>query len=141
MDLTIQLGGVTLNIRVAVIIKTGKGYIFEKNPKGYLFTLGGRIKSGESSFEAAQREVEEEIGFKMEKAKLTAIIENFFGPADERFHEICFVYRYEEVITIDLPDEFVEVDEKSLADQEIMPEVMKEIIAGQRNGIMHYIEK
>ena len=39
MDLTIQLDQITHNIRVAVIMKTDKGYIFEKNPEGYLFML------------------------------------------------------------------------------------------------------
>ena len=141
MDLTILLDEVTLNIRVAVIIKTAKGYIFEKNPKGYLFTLGGRVESGESSFEAAQREVQEEIGFKMEEAAFVAIIENFFGPADARVHEICFVYRHEGIITTDLPSEFVEVDEKSLDSQNIMPEAMKKIIARPKGGAMHIIVK
>lgn len=141
MDLTILLEGVTLNIRVAVIMKTAKGYIFEKNPKGYLFTLGGRVKSGESSFEAAQREVQEELGFKMEEAKLTAIVENFFGPTDAQVHEICFVYRYEATVTIALSNEFIEVSEGALPAEDIRPEVIKTIITNKEDTLTHIIVK
>ena len=141
MDLTIQLDGITLNIRVAVIIKTDKGYIFEKNPKGYLFMLGGRVKSGESTLEAARREVQEEIGFKMEETKLTAIIENFFGPAHARVHEICFVYKHEQTVTVVLTNEFVEVSEEALAVEDIQPDIMKEIITNANDTIMHIIVK
>ena len=141
MDLTIQIEGITLNIRVAVIMKTAKGYIFEKNPKGYLFALGGRVKSGESAFEAAQREVQEEIGFKMEEAKLTAIVENFFGPADARVHEICFVYKHEQTVTVVLTNEFVEVSDVALAVEDIRPDIMKEIITNAKDTITHIIVK
>ena len=141
MDLTIQLEGIKLNIRVAVLIKTAKGYLFEKGNKGYLFTLGGRVKIGETSFEAAQREVFEEIGYDIKNIKLMAIVENFFGPADAKVQEICFVYSHEGIINITLPAEFVEIEASALAGQDIRPEIMKKIIAESKDGITHYMVK
>ena len=141
MDLTIQLEGIKLNIRVAVIMKTDKGYIFEKSPKGYLFTVGGRVKLGESSFEAAQREVREELGFEMKEVKLAAIIENFFGPAHARVHEICFVYKHEQTVTVVLTNEFVEVSEEALTVEDVRPDIMKEIITNAKDTITHIIVK
>ncbi len=141
MDLTIQLEGIKLNIRVAILIKTAKGYLFEKGNNGYLFTLGGRVKIGETSFDAAKREVFEEIAYDIKDIKLTAIVENFFGPVDAKVQEICFVYSHEGTVDIKLPAEFVELKASELADQDIRPEVMKKIIHESKDGINHYIIK
>ena len=99
------------------------------------------MKSGESTLEAARREVQEEIGFKMEETKLTAIVENFFGPAHARVHEICFVYRYEATMTIALPNEFIEVSENALTAEDIRPDVIKTIINNAKDTITHIIVK
>jgi len=141
MDLTIQLNNIKLNIRVAVLIKTSKGYIFEKGNDGYFFTLGGRVKINESSLEAAQREVREEIDYDMTQGKLVAIVENFFGPIDAVVHEICFVYRQHEMITVDLPSNFLELDERDLINKDIRPEIIRKIIIDTNDGIAHYILK
>ncbi len=139
MDLTIQLEGTTLNIRVAIIMKTKRGYLFEKNKKGYLFMLGGRVKAGESSLEAAQREVLEETGYGVGQMQLVAIIENFFDNTDASMHEICFIYHHEGVVDLTLPAEFIEIPEDQLASQDIRPEIMRKIIAAPKDKIMHAI--
>ena len=141
MDLTVQLDNTILNIRVAVIIKTSKGYHFEKDKNGYCFTMGGRVKIKESSLEAAKREVCEEIGYEMKECKLVAIVEIFFGPIDAAAHEICFVYRQDEIITIELPTNFVELGEKDLMTEDIRPEIIRKIIIDANDGISHYIVK
>jgi 8-oxo-dGTP pyrophosphatase MutT (NUDIX family) len=142
MDLSIQLENVKLNIRVAVLIKTNKGYLFEKGKDDYLFALGGRVKVNESSLQAAQREVLEEIGYTLKPdVKLMAVVENFFNTATSAVHEICFVYNQEEVVEIDLPDNFVQVQESDLAQEDIRPEIIKKIIMEVRGGISHYVIK
>ena len=115
MDLSIGVGDATLYIRVAVIIKTKGGeYIFEKREDLYLFTVGGKIKINESSVDAAQREIEEELGIQINKLNPRAVIENFYTYNSEKVHEICFVY--ESIDTYDdvLPSEFVSVADDAL---------------------------
>ncbi|ULQ59592.1 NUDIX domain-containing protein [Brucepastera parasyntrophica] len=90
-DLSIKIDSVLLNIRVAVLIHTQKGYIFEQCTSGYFFPVGGRVKTGEPTEDAARREVFEELGLTMPQCKLNAVVENFFI-SDSRvpFHELCF---------------------------------------------------
>lgn len=141
MDLTIQLDNTKFNVRVAVLAKTRKGYVFEKSKDGYSFVIGGRIKIDESSFEAAQREIFEEIGFNIKNAELIAIVENFFNTPDTKVQEICFIYNYKEILEINLPSNFIEIVKEDLANHDIRPEIIKTIIAEQSDGISHYIIK
>ena len=74
MDLQIKLQDTTLKIRVAGLVKTSKGYLFEKNQeKGYVFTIGGKIMLNESSEDAIKREIEEEIGMNVKEIKLRSL--------------------------------------------------------------------
>lgn len=139
MDLTIQLEDVKLNIRVAVILNTDQGYLFEKHKVGYYFVPGGRVKANESSLAAAEREIFEEIGYKVGDLKLTSIIENFFGPQTARVQEICFVYKYQITEALSLPDEFTQIKENDLDKEDIRPEIMKKIILEPKDTISHYI--
>jgi 8-oxo-dGTP pyrophosphatase MutT (NUDIX family) len=91
-DLTIFVNNIKLNIRVAVIIETDEGYIFEKYPKwNYYFIVGGRIKINETSLETAQREIYEELGIRLENFSLKTIAENFFEENNTKYQEICFI--------------------------------------------------
>jgi 8-oxo-dGTP pyrophosphatase MutT (NUDIX family) len=141
MDLSIQLENIKLNIRVAVLLRTKKGYLFEQGKNGYLFTLGGRVKAGESSVEAAKREVFEEIGFNIGNINLIALVENFFGQAESSVQEICFVYEHEGNIDIDLPANFLELEKEEMLDKDIRPEIIKKIITDPREKISHYVIK
>ncbi len=141
-DLTIELGDTKLNIRVAVLIKTKNGYVFEKNPEGFYFVIGGRVKINESSEQAAKREVFEEVGINLEKVKMRAVIENFFSVgSDKYFHEICFVYLAEELHELNLGSNFKEFNDMEIDDVDLRPEIMKEIIRGDDNELIHVIYK
>ena len=78
MDLTLLAGEYTLNIRVHIIVETETGFLFFKGKSGHYALVGGRVKAGESSLAAAQRELQEETGlnFEANKFKLISIIEN-----------------------------------------------------------------
>lgn len=138
MDLTIKLDSETLNIRVAILLKTKNGYIFEKHKNGYLFAIGGRIKLNESSMEAAVRELKEELLMSDEdfniKLKLRVLIENFLEMKNsendyEHVHEICFVYEAEEVYGGLLREEyFIEVLPEDFAKHDIRPTVLLDLI-------------
>lgn len=138
MDLTIPVENYILNIRALVFIKNKEGYIFEKHKKGYYFGVGGRIKIGESSSEAAEREVKEELGIDAMNLKFKTIIENFF----ENIHEICFVYESEDVGEINIDESlFKVINKEEINNFDIRPAILKDIILNDTKSSNNYIVK
>lgn len=79
-DLCVKMDEGILNIRVgAIIMKNDKFLMVENDRSDYLYSVGGRIKFGETAEEAVVREVYEETGVKMEIDRLGFIHENFFA--------------------------------------------------------------
>jgi ADP-ribose pyrophosphatase YjhB (NUDIX family) len=80
---------------------------------------GGGIEFGETSADAARRELREEFGIDVSALTLLGVLENIFEERGTRFHEICFIYetivaaelleRLDGVTVLDLPDGEVEV--------------------------------
>ena len=97
-DLTVAVGDGVLNVRVgAIIIKDNKVLMVGNEHADYLYSVGGRVKMGESAEEAVRREVYEETGVNMEVDRLGFIHENFFvgdtGKAkDKKVYEISFFF-------------------------------------------------
>lgn len=141
MDLTLQVDGVSLNIRVAVLLQTEKGYLFERHKDGYYFAIGGRVKAGESSLEAAMRELQEEVAIKTNNLNLVSIVENFYVHKGVSFQEICFVYTSHQVFDVELPENIVALSQKDMKDKDIRPEVIKNSIAQEPGFISHSIVK
>lgn len=87
-----------LNIRVgAIILKDGKVLMVGNERANYLYSVGGRIKFGETAEEAVVREVFEETGVKMEIDRFGFVQENYFhGDAPTNFgkliYEIAFYF-------------------------------------------------
>lgn len=95
-DITIDLNGCRVNLRVGAIVTKGTDILFcRMSDQDWWFLPGGRIKTNESSSSALQRELVEEIGdgFKMIRPVVTA--ENFFDFDGRHFHEICMFYEVE----------------------------------------------
>ena len=97
-DLCAKFDNGVLNIRAgAIILKDGKLLMVGNDRIDYLYSVGGRIKFGESAEEAVVREVYEETGVKMEIDRLGFIHENFFispdpGSEGKTVHEITFYF-------------------------------------------------
>lgn len=104
-DMCVACGEGFINIRVgALIVKDGKVLMVESN-RGYLYSVGGRIKMGETAQEAVVREVYEETGVKMNVRKLIAVQENYFygdspSKMGKQFYEIAFYFQ------MDVPKDF-----------------------------------
>lgn len=145
MDLQIKLQDTIFRVRVAGLIKTNKGYIFEKNEqKGYIFTIGGKCMLNESSEEAVRREIKEEIGMEVKNSKLLSIIENFYHEDENKTHEICFVYQIEEEFVGKLPSGFVEVSLEDINKFEIKPNTIKDMlknIKDNKETFKHFVIK
>ncbi|MGY3777857.1 NUDIX hydrolase [Isobaculum melis] len=97
IDLTLQAGDFTFNHRVAGICLKNDCILLEKNFKGKHWSLpGGRILSGESSSDAIERELTEELGISVLHKDLFATAELFFTDTQletaRPFHEVSFYY-------------------------------------------------
>ena len=97
-DLCIPVEDGILNIRVgAIITKNGKVLMVGNQTVKHLYSVGGRIKFGESAEEAVVREVFEETGVQMEIDRLGFVHENFFPGDDDAkrgsiVHEIAYFF-------------------------------------------------
>jgi ADP-ribose pyrophosphatase len=94
-DLTFNVEGEIFNYRVgAIIINDGKILMVKDIGYPYYYTVGGRVKLGESSADAVVRECFEETGVRFEIDKLAFVHENFFKEevGGKLYHEIAFFY-------------------------------------------------
>ncbi len=104
-DMTVPCDAGIINLRVGAISMRGGKFLMVENQRDYLYSVGGRIKFGETAEEAVLREVEEETGVRMEIDRLGFIHENYFygdGPSNwgKLIYEISF-YFY-----MTVPDDF-----------------------------------
>jgi len=141
MDLSIKLENTVLYIRASLLIRGRKGYLFEKSSKGYLRTIGGKVKLNESSLEAVTREVEEELGFIPKDLTLKAILENFYSNNGEDVHEICFVYETKESFQLTIPENIVEVSKEEINNYDLRPKPIADLIRSSDTSFKSIIVK
>lgn len=122
MDLAAIINNIKFKIRVAGILSTPKGFLFEKSDEDYIFPIGGKVMVNETSQEALEREVMEEIEMKIKNSKLCSVMENLYTTtAGLKIHEICFVYKIDDIFEGDLPDGFLEVAIEDIDKYKIKP--------------------
>lgn len=106
-DLSVVLCDGILNVRAgAIIIKDGKVLMAGNKRIDYLYSIGGRIKFGETAEEAVVREVMEETGVKMEIDRLGFVHENFFY-GDALTNRGKLIYEIALYFYMKVPDDFV----------------------------------
>lgn len=105
-DLCIPVEGGVVNIRVgAIIMKDDKFLMAGNDCFDHLYSVGGRIKFGETAEEAVVREVFEETGVKMEVDRLGFVHENFFmGDSDVKLGNI--IYEISFFFYMKVPEDF-----------------------------------
>ena len=153
-DMTVQCGNGLINIRVgAIILKDGKFLMVGNHRSDYLYSVGGRIKFGETAEQAVIREVFEETGIKMEIDRLGFVHENyFFGDAATNFgkliYEISFFFYMKVPENFVLKcDSFTEDDRKEYLKwispnddgQKIYPAFFKTELQNPMNGVRHFV--
>ena len=94
-DVSSQASEGKFNYRVGAIIMDSEKILMATNSgSNHYYTVGGRVKFGETAEEAVLRESFEETDVQLEIDKLVFIQENFFimESSKEKFHEIVFYY-------------------------------------------------
>ncbi len=109
-DMTVPCENGLINIRAgAIIMKDGK-FLMAGNKAGpdYLYSVGGRIKFGETAEEAVVREVYEETGVHMDIDRLGYVHENYFyGDAASNLGKL--IYEISFFFFMKVPDDFAPV--------------------------------
>ena len=78
-DLCVPCGDGILNVRVgAIIVRDGKALMVKSKFGDYCYSVGGRIKFGETAEQAVLREVFEETGVRMTVDRLGFVSEVYF---------------------------------------------------------------
>ena len=92
-DITTQYGTGSFNYRVgAIIINSNKILMATNCGSKHYYTVGGRVKLGESAHDAVLREVREEIKLPLTIDRLAFIHENFFTWESTPCHEIALFF-------------------------------------------------
>ena len=106
-DMTVPCENGLINIRVgAIILKNGKFLMVGNNIRPeYLYSVGGRVKFGETAEEAVIREVYEETGIRMEVDRLGFVHENYFyGDAESNLGKL--IYEISFFFYMKVPEDF-----------------------------------
>ena len=94
-DLSIKMQSGRFNYRVGAIIQHENHLLMAKNAgDNFYYTIGGRVKFGESVEDTILRETYEETGLPLEIDRLAFFHENFFTytSTQEQFHELCLFF-------------------------------------------------
>tara|TARA_R110002095_G_scaffold215691_3_gene210625 strand:+ start:24276 stop:24740 length:465 start_codon:yes stop_codon:yes gene_type:complete len=140
-DITVDLNGYRVNLRVAAIVTHGADVLLCRLPQfDCWFLPGGRVKTNEDSYTAIQRELNEEIGVGFDVIRPVITAENFFELEGHHFHELCTFYEVawsagEIQSTRKGSDELFEwIPRERLCDMVLKPDFIKEHIVNPRPG-------
>lgn len=143
-DISFDLGGYRVNLRVGAVVARGDDILLcRERSKDWWYLPGGRIKAGESSPAALERELSEEIGDSFRVIRPTVCAENFFDLGGLSFHEICTFYEVEwtggEILQQSAGEDGMEVFEwirrYDVFDVDLKPSFMKEHIAKPQSSL------
>ena len=153
-DMCVACDDGILNIRVgAIIMKDGKILMVGNERANYLYSVGGRIKFGETAEEAIVREVFEETGVKMEIDRLGFVHENYFyGDAPSNLGKL--IYEISFFFYIKVPSDFAPISESFTEDNSkehlkwvsldedirMYPEFFKTELINPTDTVKHFIK-
>lgn len=152
-DMTATCENGFINIRVgAIILQNGKFLMVGNERSDYLYSVGGRVKFGETAEEAIVREVFEETGIKMEIDRLGFIHENYFY-GDSPVNSGKLIYEISFFFYMKLPSDFTLKSESFTEDnsreylkwvspdekQKIYPAFFRTELKNPQNYVKHFV--
>lgn len=149
-NITIISGENRFNFRVAVLIEN-EGRILLESAGEFWNMIGGRVHFGETSLEAASRELKEELGIEVSNLTLINISENFFEWMGKHQQEMLFVYKAvldksynivgkDSFKCLDSDEVFKWYNKKDIEKLDCRPEIIKKPVLDD-NGLKHMIDK
>ena len=149
-DLCIQSHGGSFSLRAAcLILREGRALLVNNQRLQCLYTVGGRIRQGESSAEAARRECLEETGCPLEPERLVFVQERFYTADGCEHHEVVFFYLMQGDTTALAPgiqtDQAAEslcwVPLSSLPELNLLPPFLKNGLQALPGGVQHIVTR
>lgn len=153
-DISIQVGQRLFNFRVSAIFRYNDKILLHHGINKDHYTLpGGRVKEGESTISAIQREIKEEMGLETEYVRPFSFIENFFKMDGKLYHELLFthelkfkdesVYNQEKLMPIE-PEkkgklEFIWFDKNKLDELTFVPKKLLKPIQSNSKEFLHIV--
>jgi len=154
-DLMIKTEDGILNIRVGAIIMTDGRFLMVKSDGfDYYYSVGGRLKFGETTEEAVIREVCEETGVSMDIDRLGFIQENFFY-SDNPTHPGILIHEFSFFYYMKVPMDFNPISNSPTHDGahdylvwvepdvkvKIFPEFFRTELSSQAREVKHYVNR
>lgn len=156
VDITLKAGSGSFCYRVgAIILKDNKVLMVKNSSSPYFYSVGGRVKFGESSENAILRETYEETSIHFKIDRLAFVHENFFTADfanNESYHEISFYYIMQSDFIINEIEcrsicinggkeslHWLPID--NLSDFELYPEFFKTELKNISDNIKHFLTK
>ena len=148
ISLTYEGGRFTLRA-VALIMDQGKLLAVRDQVHDSYYTVGGRIRTGESSAQAAEREAFEETGRRFTAERLAFVQERFYDYNGSAHHEISFHYIMEGDVTG--IESGVHTDQSSetlhwlpieqLSHAKLVPQFLKSALRQLPEGVVHIVSR
>lgn len=153
-DISLKMEGGCFNLRVgAIITDAGKILMVKNSGMPFYYTVGGRVKFGDTAEESVLREAFEETEISFEIDRLAFIHENFFTfeASGEFFHEISLFFLMKPNSQVknmlsghtedygEVGHHWLPIDK--LDEEQIYPEFFKTELSTMQNGIRHFITR
>lgn len=144
-DVSIKRPGISFRMRgVGIVIKDNHVLMLHDKERDCYYATGGAVKLGETSEDAAVREVLEETGLKTDVDRLLFSQENFYETplSSGENHEVTFYYLIEDIgdeALSNLKEGLAWLPIEDLSRYTIYPEIYQEILPNMPDGIVHSI--
>lgn len=150
MDIAIKQPTGRFSLRAACLILRDDRLLLVHNDRLQCwYTVGGRIRQGETSAEAARRECLEETGCLLEPEGPVFVQERFYTADGCQHHEVVFFYRMNGDADMIPPDgdtdqageglRWVPVDQ--LKEIDLRPPFLKDGLQKKLEGVIHVISR
>lgn len=112
MDIKINNEEGNFKFRVAGLLENNGKYLATKMDSNMFYCLpGGHVEIGETTDEAIEREMQEELGFPVKIKKLLAVAQNFYEKNGKKFHEFSYYYMVAPVSASDVnPEDYERIE-------------------------------